>query len=196
MRHKDIGSRRSRTVKEGHVVTDTGSQQAVACLAQGRAAISFEVIWLVDAILKWLPGFRASYMGTIMGQAQGQPGWLKPWFNLWINLQHPRAMFFAYVVAVIDTLIAAAVIAGFACKVSYSAAIVFSLLIWGTGAELLCRPRPLQRGLLPGEEDQLVVAGRRTPAPTSSRRRASGRSGGSASSFCPGPGLAHTRRGG
>ncbi len=132
MRHKDIGSRRSRTVKEGHVVTDTGSQQAVPCLAQGRAAISFGVIWLVDAILKWLPGFRASYMDAIMGQAQGQPCWLKPWFNLWINLQHPRAMFFAYVVAVIDTLIAVAVIAGFACKVSYSAAIVFSLMIWGT----------------------------------------------------------------
>jgi len=52
--------------------------------------ISSGVIWLVDAILKWLPGFRANYMGTIMGQAQGQPGWLKPWFSLWINLQHPR----------------------------------------------------------------------------------------------------------
>jgi nitrite reductase (NO-forming) len=94
--------------------------------------ISFGTIWLIDAVLKWLPGFRTDYMGTVMGQAQGQPGWLKPWFNFWINLQHPRVMFFAYLVAVVETLIAVAVILGFARKLTYSAAIVFSLLIWGT----------------------------------------------------------------
>jgi nitrite reductase (NO-forming) len=71
-------------------------------------------------------------MDTIMGQAQGQPGRLKPWFDFWINLQHPRATFFAYLVAVIETLIAVALVAGFARKLTYSAAIVFSLLIWGT----------------------------------------------------------------
>jgi uncharacterized membrane protein YphA (DoxX/SURF4 family) len=94
--------------------------------------ISFGIIWLIDAVLKWLPGFRADYMGAIMGQAQGQPGWLRPWFNFWIDLQHPRVTFFAYLVAVVETLIAAAVILGFARKLTYIAAIVFSLLIWGT----------------------------------------------------------------
>jgi len=94
--------------------------------------ISFGIIWLIDAVLKWLPGFRSGYMDTIMGQAQGQPGWLKGWFTFWINLQHPRAIFFAYLVAVVETLIAVAVIAGFARKLTYSAAIVFSVLIWAT----------------------------------------------------------------
>ncbi len=94
--------------------------------------IGFGIIWLIDAILKWLPGFRASYMATIMGQAQGQPGWLKPWFDFWINIQHPRVMFFAYLVAAVETLIAVALIAGFARKLTYLAAIVFSLLIWAT----------------------------------------------------------------
>jgi uncharacterized membrane protein YphA (DoxX/SURF4 family) len=94
--------------------------------------ISFGVIWLIDAALKWLPGFRADYMNTIMGQAQGQPGWLKPWFDFWINIQHPRVMFFAYLVAVIETLIAVALIAGFAGKLTYLSAIGFSLLIWST----------------------------------------------------------------
>jgi nitrite reductase (NO-forming) len=111
-------------------------QQAVTrpCPAWPKDAlrISFGIIWLIDAVLKWLPGFRANYMGTVMGQAQGQPGWLKPWFNFWINLQHPRVMFFAYLVAMVETLIAVAVLLGFARKLSYSAAIVFSLLIWGT----------------------------------------------------------------
>lgn len=99
-----------------------------AGVAQGCAAI----IWLIDATLKWLPGFRASYMSTIMAEAQGQPGWIKPWFDFWIRFQHPQATFVAYLAAVIETLIALALIAGFARKITYSAAIVFSLLIWGT----------------------------------------------------------------
>lgn len=94
--------------------------------------IGFGIIWLVDAILKWLPGFRADYMDTIMGQAQDQPSWLKPWFDFWINLQHPQAAFFAYLVAAAETLIAVALIAGFARKTAYLAAIVLSLLIWST----------------------------------------------------------------
>jgi hypothetical protein len=47
--------------------------------------VSFGIIWLIDATLKWLPGFRSNYMGAIMGEAQGQPGWLKPWFDFWVN---------------------------------------------------------------------------------------------------------------
>jgi nitrite reductase (NO-forming) len=94
--------------------------------------ISFGIIWLIDATLKWLPGFRASYMSTIMGEAQGQPGWLKPWFDFWIRFQHPYAMPLAYLVAAVETLIALALIAGFARKITYISAIVFSLLIWAT----------------------------------------------------------------
>src|SRR6266700_8396348 len=91
--------------------------------------ISFGIIWLIDATLKWLPGFRSDYMSTIMGQADVQPGWLKGWFDFWINLQHPRAVFFAYLVAAAEALIAVALITGFARKLTYIAAIVFSLLI-------------------------------------------------------------------
>ena len=94
--------------------------------------ITFGVIWLIDAVLKWLPGFRAGYMSVIMGEAAGQPGWLKPWFGFWIRLQHPDALFLAWLVAAIETLIALALITGFARKTAYSAAIAFSLLIWAT----------------------------------------------------------------
>jgi len=94
--------------------------------------ITFGIIWLIDATLKWLPGFRSGYMSTIMGEAQGQPGWLQPWFHFWIRFQHPDATFLAYLVAVAETLIAVALIAGFARKLTYFSAIVFSLLIWAT----------------------------------------------------------------
>ena len=39
--------------------------------------ITFGVIWAIDAVLKWLPGFKDSYMSTIMATAQGQPRWLR-----------------------------------------------------------------------------------------------------------------------
>jgi uncharacterized membrane protein YphA (DoxX/SURF4 family) len=110
----------------------TGSGRAIPLWPKDALRVSFGIIWLIDATLKWLPGFRAGYMDTIMGQAQGQPGWLKPWFDFWINLQHPRVAFFAYLVAAVETLIAVALIAGFARKITYISAAVFSLLIWAT----------------------------------------------------------------
>ena len=112
--------------------TQQATARCVPAWPKDALRISFGIIWLIDAVLKWLPGFRTDYMGAIMGEAQGQPGWLKPWFDFWINFQHPRVTFFAYLVAVTETLIALALIAGFARKLTYSAAIVFSLLIWAT----------------------------------------------------------------
>ncbi len=112
--------------------TPAATGRGVPAWPKDALRVSFGIIWLIDAVLKWLPGFRSGYMDTIMGQAQGQPGWLRPWFNFWINLQHPRVMFFAYLVAVVETLIAIALIAGFARKLTYLSAIGFSLLIWAT----------------------------------------------------------------
>jgi uncharacterized membrane protein YphA (DoxX/SURF4 family) len=92
--------------------------------------ITFGMIWLIDAVLKWLPGFRAGYMGMISGAGQGQPGWLKPWFSFWTTLQHPHPSVYAYLVAILETLIAVAVITGFARKLTYVTAAAFSVVIW------------------------------------------------------------------
>jgi nitrite reductase (NO-forming) len=93
--------------------------------------VTFGVIWGVDAVLKWLPGFRSSYLDTIKSAGDSQPGWLHPWFHFWYNLQSPHAYVWAYLIAVIETLIALALIAGFARKLTYISGAVFSLLIWG-----------------------------------------------------------------
>ena len=112
--------------------TATITRRSIPVWPKDALRIGFGVIWAIDAALKWLPGFRASYMDTIMSQAKGQPGWLHPWFSFWINLQHPRVTFFAYLVAVVETLIAAGLIFGFARKLTYVSAILLSLLIWST----------------------------------------------------------------
>jgi uncharacterized membrane protein YphA (DoxX/SURF4 family) len=92
--------------------------------------ISFGIVWLIDAVLKWLPGFRTGYVAMTNTAAQGQPGWLHPWFSFWMKLQDPRAAFFVYLAAVIETLIAVALITGFARKFTYISGAVFSLLVW------------------------------------------------------------------
>jgi nitrite reductase (NO-forming) len=94
--------------------------------------IAFGAVWLVDATLKWLPGFRSSYLEMLRGAAEGQPGWLEHWFRFWIGLLAPRATFFAFVLALTETLIAIALILGFARKLTYATGIAFSLLIWST----------------------------------------------------------------
>jgi nitrite reductase (NO-forming) len=94
--------------------------------------IAFGFVWLIDAALKWAPGFRSGYMDSIRGAQDGQADWMRPWFRFWINLQNPHPYFWAYLVAVIETFIALALIFGFARKLTYLSAIAFSLLIWAT----------------------------------------------------------------
>jgi uncharacterized membrane protein YphA (DoxX/SURF4 family) len=94
--------------------------------------IGFGLIWLIDAAFKWTPTFRHGFTSTLKGAAEGQPGWLHGWFHLWINLVQPRADFFAYSTAVVETLIAVALIFGFARKATYIGAALCSLMIWAT----------------------------------------------------------------
>jgi nitrite reductase (NO-forming) len=117
-------------------MTATGTQptatRASAQWPKTAVRIVFGIIWLIDASLKWQPGFRDGYTDALHQGADGQPAWLNGWFNFWINLQEPRATLFAYLVAVVESLIALAVIFGFARKLTYISAFVFSLLIWST----------------------------------------------------------------
>ncbi len=99
-------------------------------------------------------------MDAIVGEAQGQPGWLKPWFDFWIRFQHPYAMPMAWLVAVLETLIAVALIAGFARKLTYCAAIAFSLLIWLIYAlvtGVIGRGRQPERGEERGDDARRIL---------------------------------------
>jgi nitrite reductase (NO-forming) len=67
-------------------------------------------------------------LGNLIGSAELAPG-VVPLLD---QAPAPHAGFFAYLIAVIETLIAAALIFGFARKATYFSAAVFSLLIWTT----------------------------------------------------------------
>lgn len=94
--------------------------------------MAFALVWLVDATLKWLPGFRSSFGSMLNGAAQGQPGWLHPWFALWTGWPHAMTTAMAYGSALAETVLAVSLFLGFARKSIYVFGAVYSLLVWAT----------------------------------------------------------------
>jgi len=92
--------------------------------------IIFGLIWGIDAALKWQPAFRSGFLSQIQGAASGQPSWLNGWFNFWVHLLSHNPHVFAVIVAIIESLIAIALVFGIARRTTYLSATVFSLLIW------------------------------------------------------------------
>lgn len=92
--------------------------------------IGFGLIWLVDAAFKWSPDFRTGLLGMVKGAGDGQPSWLHGFFHFWLVTIQPHPYVWAYGVAAIETLIAFALIFGFARKVTYIATIFTALGIW------------------------------------------------------------------
>ena len=133
-REQDIDRSVERARKARQVHDRPGRARSFGLDGLGADAVrlTFGIVWLVDASLKWRPGFRSSFVSTIHEAADGQPAWLHGWFSFWFNLTTPRAALFAQMVAVIETGIALALILGFARKVTYILAIPFTLMIWAT----------------------------------------------------------------
>lgn len=92
--------------------------------------IIFGVMWLIDAFFKWRPSFRSGFLDQITSAGQGQPSWLNPWFHFWSTSLAHNPHLFALLTAMVESLIALALIFGFARRTTYLGAAVFSLLIW------------------------------------------------------------------
>jgi uncharacterized membrane protein YphA (DoxX/SURF4 family) len=93
--------------------------------------IVFGIMWVIDAVFKWEPTFRNTFLSQIQMAAQGQPAWLSWWFNFWTHLLAHDPHAYAILTAVVESLIAVALIAGLARRTTYLSAAIFSLLIWG-----------------------------------------------------------------
>ncbi|HSW77390.1 MAG TPA: DoxX family protein [Candidatus Chromulinivoraceae bacterium] len=92
--------------------------------------IAFGFVWLINAAFKWNPSFRDNFLDQATSAAQGQPDWLSPWFQFWTHILSYNPHLFAISIAVIETLLALALIFGFARRTVYLLAAVFCLLIW------------------------------------------------------------------
>jgi thiosulfate dehydrogenase [quinone] large subunit len=93
----------------------------------------FGVIFGIDAYLKWLPGFRKTYISQLNSVAGGQPSWLHGWFHFWITLQSSAPTAFAVLTGIAETGLALCLLLGVARRAGYTAGAVYSLLIWAVG---------------------------------------------------------------
>ena len=94
----------------------------------------FGAIFAIDAVLKWLPGYRKTYISQLKAAAAaGQPSWLHGWFHFWIRLQSSAPTFFAMLTGVTETALALVLLFGIARRAGYSLGIIYSLLVWAVG---------------------------------------------------------------
>lgn len=92
--------------------------------------IIFGILWTIDAIFKWRRSFANGFLDQINSVGQNQPTWLSSWFSFWSHFLAHSPHFFAVLVAIIESLIAIALLTGLARRTTYLSAAVFSLLIW------------------------------------------------------------------
>ncbi len=113
--------------REGEHLPDAWPDVASAALR-----IAFGIIWAIGASFTWTSQFAANYVGYLHNAAQGQAAWSLWWFDLWIAVVTPNAPLFVWLTRIAETLLAVALLLGFARKTTYVLGALFSLLIWAT----------------------------------------------------------------
>jgi nitrite reductase (NO-forming) len=126
-----VDDRSRRVVPETYGIS--GDQPRVPARAVTFLRVAFGLVWAVDAVLKWLPGFRDGFGAMLDDASRGQPVWLRPWFDLWTGLPHGEVTALAYLSAITETFLAAALLLGFARKSTYLIGAGYSLMVWATG---------------------------------------------------------------
>lgn len=92
--------------------------------------IAFGLIWAIDAWFKWQPEFQHNFMKIVQGGAASQPAWLGPFYQFWQTALPPYAHSLALLTAIVETVIAVALIVGLARKPIYILGALWSLGIW------------------------------------------------------------------
>lgn len=95
--------------------------------------VLFGVTFGIDAALKWLPGYRHTYISQLKSVASGQPPWLGGWFQFWIHLQSIAPPVFATLTGISETALALCLLLGAARRAAYTLGAVYTLLIWAVG---------------------------------------------------------------
>lgn len=114
------------------VPSNRQASNAWPALASAALRVVFGLIWVVDAAFTWTPQFANNYVGYLHNAAEGQHAWSAWWFEMWIAVVTPHAALFVWLTRIAATLLALALLLGFARKTVYLVGALFSLLIWST----------------------------------------------------------------
>src|SRR6266852_1640321 len=96
----------------------------------GIARIIFGLVWVVAALLQWLPQFQNTFVAQVAAAKAGQPGFIQVWITFWANLVSVNPLLFARALATTETVIAVFLILGVLSNLTSLAGIFLSLGIW------------------------------------------------------------------
>jgi thiosulfate dehydrogenase (quinone) large subunit len=132
----DISSPPRTTLPATAVADRQRSQRQIRPLASWGATslrLAFGIVFAINAVLKWLPGYRDSYLSQLKDVAQGQPSWLHGWFHFWVTLQSGAPSFWADLTGVTETALALVLLLGVARRPGYLVGAGYMLLVWAVG---------------------------------------------------------------
>jgi nitrite reductase (NO-forming) len=95
--------------------------------------LAFGLVFAIDAVMKWLPGYRDTYISQLQQVAQGQPAFLHGWFHFWISLQQQAPGLFADLTGVAETTLALVLLLGVARRAGYMLGAVYMFMVWAVG---------------------------------------------------------------
>ncbi|MDE2293975.1 MAG: hypothetical protein KGL36_00805 [Gammaproteobacteria bacterium] len=97
------------------------------------ARISFGVLWLFDAALKWLPAFLLHFSSQITSVIPGQPHWIAAWLGFVVGIVHAVGPVpVAVLVGLSEIAIAIALLSGKGLRVFVPFGLAYSLAVWAT----------------------------------------------------------------
>src|ERR1700720_3904581 len=96
----------------------------------GIARIIFGLVWVVAALLQWLPPFQNTFVAQVTAARGGQPLFIQAWISFWANLVSVNPLLFARMLATTESVVAVFLILGLFSNLTYIVAIFLSLGIW------------------------------------------------------------------
>ncbi len=135
--HSDVTERIGERAGDHALATEWEGRGATPTPSSGWTGtivrLLFGVIWAIDAMLKWLPGYRHTYLSNLKTAAQGQPSFLHGWFHFWINLQSGAPSLFATLTGLMESSLALVLLLGIARRAGYAVGAVYAMLVWAVG---------------------------------------------------------------
>ena len=96
----------------------------------GIARIIFGLVWVVAALLQWLPQFQHTFVAQVEAAKGGQPGFIQSWISFWANLVSVNPLLFARILATTESAIAILLLLGLFSNLTSIVGIFLSLGIW------------------------------------------------------------------
>ncbi len=97
------------------------------------AQISFGILWLFDAALKWLPAFLFHFSSQITSVIPGQPYWIAAWLGFVADIVRAVGPVpVAILVGLSETAIAIALLSGKGLRIFIPLGLAYSLAVWST----------------------------------------------------------------